>query len=725
MEIKVIPSYIVDQIAAGEVVERPAAVVKELLENAIDAGATQIVVTIESGGVRLIEVSDNGSGIETEYIDTAFIRHATSKVRDEHDLNSITTLGFRGEALASIATVARVEVLTKTEQDEFASSYRIEGGQTLGLEVSARAVGTTMRVCDLFYNTPARMKFLKKDASEGTFVADIVGHVALSHPEISFKFVREGKLQYVTPGDGDLKSAAYATLGREFARDLVEVEGSSETYSVSGYVTKPRNCRASRSMQYFYINGRYVKNRTMMAALEGAYRGTLMHGKFPGCVLNLQMPADMVDVNIHPAKIEVRFAREKDVFDAVYRIVKAALAKSDGDARLFTLGETVPQKHQVTAAEVQAKTLPVCHKTATSVVAPSQAFGALTDNGTQPAYFVKSDASLNQHLDAVKVVHPTEPIPSRVQVHSPLLDAPAKGLESEYQAQVGDIVGMQPAFAPTKFNDCVLDISPDATDAIEDMLLGVVAATQEETKPPLQQEGVLPISEDSTQDNALCQASAIEQTLLVQETSESEISNEQTMLYATNEPMPLVYIGEVFKTYIIAQQGDVICMIDKHAAHERMLYEQLVASYGNVASQMLLEAVVVHLSAAEKQAMLENLELLEHAGLEIDDFGGTTVLVRAVPADIVVTDVENLTVELAAKLAGGSRDVLSEKTQWVLSSISCRAAIKAGDTDATQALMQLAQKILSGEIPAYCPHGRPCFITLTRKELEKKFGRIV
>ena len=326
-EIRVLDKHTAELIAAGEVVERPASVVKELLENAIDAGSTQVTVTIESGGIRLIEISDNGSGIEAKYIPTAFIRHATSKIRTEDDLTHIHTLGFRGEALASIASVARVEVLTRTADAECASVYHIEGGEEQPMEPGARGVGTTIRVRDLFYNTPARMKFLKKDSSEGTFVADIVAHVALSHPEVSFKFVREGKLQYVTPGDGQLRSAAYAVLGREFSRDLVEVDNQEGVYRVRGLITQPKSCRASRSMQYFYINGRYVRNRTIMAGMEMAYKGTMMQGKFPGGILLLEMPADLVDVNVHPAKIEVRFARENDIFDLVYHAVKLSLSQ--------------------------------------------------------------------------------------------------------------------------------------------------------------------------------------------------------------------------------------------------------------------------------------------------------------------------------------------------------------------------------------------------------------
>ena len=340
--IRVLDKHTAELIAAGEVVERPASVAKELMENSIDAGATQITVSIESGGVKLIEVSDNGSGIEPEYISTAFIRHATSKITDETDLNSIHTLGFRGEALASIASVARVELLTRTEASEFATLYRNEGGEEYPSEPAARAVGTTIRVRDLFFNTPARMKFLKRDATEGTYVAEMVGRLALSHPEVSFKFIREGKVQYVTPGDGQLRSAAYSVLGREFSRDLIEVDSTSGPHRLWGLITPPKSCRASRSMEFFYINGRYVYNRTMMAGMEMAFKSTAMQGKFPGGILMMELPPELVDVNVHPAKTEVRFARENDAFDAVYHAVKLALATPGTGERSFAFQKSGP-----------------------------------------------------------------------------------------------------------------------------------------------------------------------------------------------------------------------------------------------------------------------------------------------------------------------------------------------------------------------------------------------
>lgn len=695
--IHILDRHTAELIAAGEVVERPASAVKELLENAIDAGATQITVSIESGGIKLIEVSDNGSGIEAEYISTAFIRHATSKIECEADLQAIHTLGFRGEALASIASVARVEVLTKTEVDEFACRYRIEGGQELGMEPGARGTGTTIRVRDLFYNTPARMKFLKKDASEGTFVADIVGHVALSHPEVSFKFIREGKLQYTTAGDGRLMSAAYAVLGREFARDLLPVQNQEGRYRVSGLITPPKNCRASRSMQYFYINGRYVKNRTMMAALESAFKGTTMQGKFPGCVLLLEMPADLVDVNVHPAKTEVRFARENDVFDAVYHAVKLALTQPGSGERLFRFdtAETSWQKSNESSSEFDEKQNRFTGLSA--VLAGQSAPGTLLQNGRSAAPAGASGFEAGDTPAADTAKRAAQPAPDEDIL--PLPAAPRRSpavtvVAADVPVTARAALHSSGAFDAASENEQLLDIRPDDADAQRP------AAAPDVQKP------------------AEC-AAAPEPPCNAPQTPE------QTMLWAEEGPPPLQYVGEVFRTYLIAQRGDELCLIDKHAAHERMLYEQLAAEYGAVESQMLLAPVPVELSAEEKHALLENAELLENVGLELDDFGGSTVLVRAVPCDVEIADVADLAVELAAKLAAGNRDALNEQTEWVLHSIACRAAIKAGDRTPPEQLLHLAEAILSGQVPPFCPHGRPCVLKLTKKELEKQFGRIV
>ena len=704
--IHVLDQHTAELIAAGEVVERPASAVKELVENAIDAGATQVTVSIERGGVSLIQVSDNGSGIEAEYIATAFIRHATSKIRTEADLDHICTLGFRGEALASIASVARVEVLTRTEQDEFACRYRIEGGTERGMEADARPVGTTITVRDLFYNTPARMKFLKKDSSEGTYVADAVSRAALSHPEVAVKFIREGKTQFQTPGDGTLRSAAYGVLGREFSKSLLEVDGTVGLYRVHGLVTPPSACRASRGMQHFYINGRYVKNSTMMAALENAYKGTLMQGRFPGCVLMLEMPPELVDVNVHPAKTEVRFAREKDVFDAVYSAVKSVVLLPASGERRFQFADSTEETPAAGAKE-------------TSAAAP-----------------IDSAVPARPKESVPSVMHPAAPAAQEVPVRTYVasrLSVQAGSPAPAPREQDRDVWKSLPSEPETEgiLRSAPLQLTKSYRPAREEML--DIAPTEEEV-PHLQQSTPAaeepPKEPDGRMDNQPVQAAppaepAGAPALENQPVDSVEMpAAQQLALEPEPEIEPLRYVGEVFKTYIITQRGEEMCLIDKHAAHERLIYEELAKNYGNVPSQMLLMPVPVQLNAEEKNALLGNLDLLRDAGVELDDFGGNTVMIRAVPADVQADDVEELAIELAAKLAKGAKDALSEKTEWVLHSISCRAAMKAGDKTRPEGLLRLAEQIMAGKVPPFCPHGRPIVLKLTRKELEKQFGRL-
>ena len=725
--IHVLDKHTAELIAAGEVVERPASVVKELLENSIDAGATQVTVSIESGGVKLIEISDNGTGIDAEYIPTAFIRHATSKIEKPDDLNSIHTLGFRGEALASIASVARVELLTRTEVDEFATCYRIAGGEEQGREPAARAVGTTIRVQDLFYNTPARMKFLKKDSSEGTFVADNVGHVALSHPEVSVKFIREGKLQYVTPGDGQLRSAAYAVLGREFSRDLIEVHSEEGLYRVTGLITPPKSCRASRSMQHFYINGRYVRNRTIMAGMEMAFKGTTMQGKFPGGILLLEMPTDLVDVNVHPAKIEARFARENDVFDVIYHAVKLALAQPGTGERRFTFEADEKEKTEKENDTKSENTVKNNHFTGLSAVIPGQAAP-----GTLPAQHWQASApqrnaavpaqtsSCVSNSESATAAPSFSPITTlhRIRPQEACSSAPAAASPSWRQsAPAEDILDpVVTLHSPEKLDATEVQPAPQPfRAAAAETQLDVHPETDAAADPPLDHMAAW---------NTMPAAPEIEAATVPYQ-PEEPAQPEQLGFDVPQGEEPLRYVGEVFRTYILAERGDELCLIDKHAAHERQLYEKLAANYGNVPSQLLLQPAAIDLSAEEKQALLENQPLLENAGLDVADFGGSTVLLRAVPADVEPQNAEDLLVEIADRLLKGSRDALNEHTEWVLHSISCRAAIKAGDKSSPQELMALAEKILSGEVPPFCPHGRPCVLKLTRKELEKQFGRIV
>lgn len=706
-EIRVLDKHTAELIAAGEVVERPASVAKELLENAIDAGATQITLSIVRGGIQQLQIADNGSGIEAEYIDKAFVRHATSKIAGAEDLGHIHTLGFRGEALASIASVARVEVLTRTEADEYACCYRIEGGEPQGMEPGARPRGTTVTVNDLFYNTPARMKFLKKDVSEGTFVADIVLHEALSHPEIAFRFLRDGKQQFMTPGDGQLRSAAYAVLGREFARDLLPLDGDGGVYKVTGLVTPPRACRASRSAQHFYVNGRYVKNRTMMAALENAYKGTLMQGKYPGAILRVDMPADMVDVNVHPAKTEIRFARESDVFDAVYRTVRAALAAPGSGECRFDLGHVAKENPQ-----------PAPQQTTLPGSAPAQS------NPQRPAVAPAQPPQPQKHFNTLSAAEYralnklTAPVPART------LPGTSGVMELNSVRAPFNAPGT-PQFvapAPHTAQEDLLDILPDLPEQQPKAEPAVTTALAQQPAPA-QLENIespeLPEEEKSATGLSALPITHNDPT------AQADIPPEQTTFAPAPASLPLRVVGEVFKTYIITERNNELCLIDKHAAHERILFEQLAKDYGSVPSQMLLVPVQVNLSAEEKQALLAHQELLQNSGVEVDDYGGFTVVVRAVPADVPVDDVGDMVLELANHLLNGGRDALREKTEWVLHSIACRAAIKAGDRTTTDEMLALAQKIMDGSVPPFCPHGRPCVLKLTRKELEKQFGRLV
>ncbi len=677
-EIRVLDPHTAELIAAGEVVERPSSVVKELAENSIDAGATKITVSIERGGTAMIQIADDGCGIEAESIPTAFIRHATSKIRTEDDLEKIGTLGFRGEALPSVASVSHIELLTKTEQDEYAYCYRISGGVEEGIEPAARPVGTTITVRDLFYNTPARMKFLKKDTSEGNYVSDVVVHLALSHPEVSFKYVREGKVQFQTPGDGRLMSAAYAALSRDFAKDLVEVNHTHGYYTVRGLVTPPKNSRASRAMQFFFINGRYIKNRTIMAALEAAYKGAMMQGKFPGCVLTVEMPPQLVDVNVHPAKTEVRFARERDVFDAVYQAVKCVLITPQNTEKTFSFQES--------------------------------AENGISEKTQQPVEPPAADRSQTPEPDRPGTA-PAQPV--RAMPAKNISAAPAAGEIRAYNDMISALnsepaVPYRTAKAP--------DIWPDESETVVPQPVYHTVSPLERSQQP-DEKAAAPIPAEPT---------APEPKAAMQPEPEIPQEVHQTALEPFEQEQqrnPLRFVGEVFDTYIVTQRGNDMCLLDKHAAHERIIFESLAAHYGHVSSQMLLVPVTAALSAEEKNALLQSADLLRDSGVEIEDFGGNAVVVRAVPADVVPEDVEDLVVELASHLVSNPRYTTSEKTQWVLHSIACRAAVKAGDKSHAAQLLRLAEDVLDGKVPPFCPHGRPIVLKITKKELEKQFGR--
>ena len=683
--IQQLDSHVADLIAAGEVVERPASVVKELVENAIDAGSTAVVVEIRRGGMGLIRVTDNGCGIAPAELPTAFLRHATSKLRTEADLGKIGTLGFRGEALAAISAVSRVDILTRQAGAAEGASLHLEGGVPGTVEAAGAPEGTTITVRDLFYNTPARLKFMRKDSAETAAVNGLMQHLALSHPDISFKFIKDGVEALLTPGDGKLESAIYAALGRDFARGLVPVSGSGGDISVSGFVTAPLMGRGSRSMQVFFVNGRFIKSQLLTAALEEGYRNQIMKGKFPGCVLSVTLPVTAVDVNVHPAKTQVKFAREHDVFDAVYHTVLDALDRTGAPA-------AVPAKEPpLTAASRQdffqtmdAKTFrqgggkpaappaaPARPAWSTELRAPAK----VADSGRTSFYQTSrpvAQSALGRAPSSVAA-------PSERQQTPP---APA------YRGALG-----QPPASVT---------APAAERRAEEPAAPAPAAASAETAAP-QRPAPRPF----------VPAIPPEQLKLTEDLPG------QTALETKEAPWRIA--GEVLRTYIICESEDgCVWLIDKHAAHERINFDKLKNAQEPPMRQTLLAPIAAELSREDGALLLENLPLLEQFGFACEDFGGGALLVREVPADIDAADTVSTLEEFAECLRTGRSP--DEKRENLLHTMACKAAIKGGWVSDPAELRVLVDRVQSGEVK-YCPHGRPVAVKLTKYELEKMFRR--
>ncbi len=611
-KINKLPKHMADLIAAGEVVERPASVVKELMENAVDAGATSITVEIQHGGISYIRVTDDGCGIDREDVKTAFVSHATSKIKTAEDLNTILTLGFRGEALPSIAAVSKVNMITKTATEEMGTSLTIEGGIITDFSDAGCAVGTTMIVRELFYNTPARMKFLKKDVSEGNYVASAVEKLALSHPEISIRFIRDGKQVFTTNGEGNLQNVCFSAFGKDFSNGLLNVDASVGNVSVAGLVTPPFNCRGSRGMQYFFVNGRSVKNTTIMAAFESAYKNSVMVGKFPGGVLFITLPPTLVDVNVHPSKIEVRFSDEKAIFDAVYHAVKSALSENT------SLKQAVLPDKKTVFNDIFAK--------------PQQEFKQTT---------VQENIAFTE-----KVLKPLS----------------------------------ETLFVSDVKTDYVADVDDD----------------------PFKIEFPIPVAETKTE------------TTPIEPTETAKPVEENTIRL----------IGEAYKTYMFIELNGKLCVIDKHAAHERILFNKLKANSQESGSQMLLAPVTVTLGKEEYIAVTENIETIANAGFDIEDFGNGTVIVRSCPMDLDNCEIIPLISEIAEYLTKNRRDITNEHLDWIYHNVACRSAIKAGDDNSDAELLALAKQVVNDNEVRFCPHGRPVMIELSKYELEKQFGRV-
>lgn len=654
-KIKVLPKEIAELIAAGEVVERPASVIKELMENAIDAGSSSVTVEIKNGGITYIRVTDNGCGISREDIRNAFISHATSKISTRDDLYAIGTLGFRGEALASIAAVSNVEVLTRTTEEETGTRYCISAGEETLVDDAGCPFGTTIVVRDLFFNTPARMKFLKKDVSEANAVAGIVDKIALSNPDVSIRFIREGKSALFTSGSGDLRTAAYEIFGKDFADGLIEADYSFESVKISGLVSKPTKSRPNRNMQFFFVNGRLVKSGTASAALSEAYKNSIMVGKFPYCVLNITTAPGLVDVNVHPAKIEVRFANERTVFSAVYYAAKNALEHRDEAPKV-----TIPRTAQTELFE------PVRPKTE-QMRLPEK----------QPDFWNRMSSS--EYRSAQQPEKPTSQQPAArediITVASP--DKKPENADSE-PSTIQHFLDAQRA-KKEETAAIEADIRPELSEK---------AATLPDEKP--------------------------EETARALDTAVDEKPAE----------LPVTVIGEAFKTYIIVQQGESIFLVDKHAAHERMLFNELVKNDSKRSTQMLLTPITVTLSKEEYSSVLDNLDMLMQAGFAVEDFGYSVVIVRECPMEISADEVADVVAELAGYLVENRQKLISEKKEWLFSLMACKAAIKGGMYTTEYERELFIKRLFASPEIRYCPHGRPVMIEITRRELEKNFGRV-
>lgn len=654
-KIKVLPKEIAELIAAGEVVERPASVIKELMENAIDAGSSSVTVEIKNGGITYIRVTDNGCGISREDIRNAFISHATSKISTRDDLYAIGTLGFRGEALASIAAVSNVEVLTRTTEEETGTRYCISAGEETLVDDAGCPLGTTIVVRDLFFNTPARMKFLKKDVSEANAVAGIVDKIALSNPDVSIRFIREGKSALFTSGSGDLKTAAYEIFGKDFADGLIEADYSFESVKISGLVSKPTKSRPNRNMQFFFVNGRLVKSGTASAALSEAYKNSIMVGKFPYCVLNITTAPGLVDVNVHPAKIEVRFANERTVFSAVYYAAKNALEHRDEAPKV-----TIPRTAQTELFE------PVRPKTE-QMRLPEK----------QPDFWNRMSSS--EYRSAQQPEKSTYQQPAArediITVASP--DKKPENADSE-PSTIQHFLDAQRA-KKEETAAIEADIRPELSEK---------AATLPDEKP--------------------------EETARALDAAVDEKPAE----------LPVTVIGEAFKTYIIVQQGESIFLVDKHAAHERMLFNELVKNDSKRSTQMLLTPITVTLSKEEYSSVLDNLDMLMQAGFAVEDFGYSVVIVRECPMEISADEVADVVAELAGYLVENRQKLISEKKEWLFSLMACKAAIKGGMYTTEYERELFIKRLFASPEIRYCPHGRPVMIEITRRELEKNFGRV-
>lgn len=668
-----------DLIAAGEVVERPASVSKELIENAIDAGAHSITVEMENGGVTYLRVTDDGCGMVPEDAKLAFHRHATSKIREESDLSAISTLGFRGEALAAISSVSRIDLFTKTQGEVSGTHLNLEAGEIIAQEEAGCPEGTSFVIRDLFYNMPARMKFLKKDFTEAGYVLDTVQHAALSHPEIAFKCIRDGKIIFSTPGTGELSGAIYGVFGKELSSVMLEIkEREQNGVRVWGYVSKPHAARANRSMQHFFVNGRYVKSRIMQAALEQAYRNSIITGKYPfGCV-NISLPLSQVDVNVHPAKTEVKFSLEKQVFDAIYVACKNTIAEDENAPEIRL--EKAPKEDNLTQ-EQQKMHVSAPHKGE-----------AKQDSEVPPA--------LLRTMKSAGVLH--------------------QGAGPAFQTSGGGRTGLRQGFIIPR-TEPIKEVEPILSELIP-------RARGGRAVPPslgkLLLESLSPQNANEKGAEALQAKEAVAEEKEVKSAQMAQQESEHTGFMQENaiSDVEARVLGQCFGTYIVAEDEKGLLLIDKHAAHERIIFNKLKKT-AEIPTQMLLSPVVADFSAAEYSALLDGLDKVRALGFDTEPFGEKSMITRQAPAYLDAADIPATLSELAAKISD-HRSAQPDKLDDLIHMVSCKAAIKGSTESSELELSELLRQVLSDPEVTCCPHGRPVMVRLTKYELDKLFKRV-
>ncbi len=698
--INVLDKHTAELIAAGEVVERPSSVVKELLENSIDAGATQITVEIMHGGIDYLRITDNGCGILKEDVRNAFKRNATSKISVDSDLEKIGTLGFRGEALASISSVSKVQLITKAKEENIGSAYEIDGGEEISFDDAGCPDGTTFIMRNLFYNVPARYKFLKKDVAEGNAVASVIDKIALSHPEIAITFIRDNKRVLKTAGDGKLMSSIYAVYGRDFASTLIPVDYELNGMKLTGYISRPTNGRANRNMQNTFINGRFVKSRTISVALEEACKGSIMIGKFPSCVLNLQISPEAVDVNVHPSKIEVRFINERPVFDTVYHGVKSALLR--GDSRKEA----------------------VLNHNNTVNIKPLNPFNL-------------GNKVINKEPQKSVQKAPEKP---REKSIFDELDLPTKNVKYNKVNKVSDSSSVQKKYMEFLENNKKLSENNQTTNntVCNNIDNNVINNVSTESKIETKMDEV---KEDTSLNQEVQKVNPFEELELEKITTEEKKSNVDVVLPTerqTNSSSENIeiktlidedkqsfrFIGEAMNTYIIVEtDNNKLVLIDKHAAHERIIFEKLKREKGTGSVQLLLIPITVTLEKNEYTVAIEHLDMFKNVGFDVEDFGNGTLIVRSAPSYLRNDDIEDTIIEICGYIAENRKNVMSEHMEWIYHNISCRSAIKAGDSSTAKELIDIAKTVFSDDSIRYCPHGRPVCIELSKYEIEKQFGR--